>query len=62
MKRRNFIKQSSLLSSGVFLPDFKVMDNFFEKYSKEFLSKNPMEKLYERGKPTTYLKTNNELQ
>jgi len=62
MQRRNFIKQSSLLSSGVFLQDFKVMDNYFEKYSKEFLSKNPMEKLYERGMPTTYLKTKNELQ
>ena len=62
MKRRNFIKQSSLLSSGVFLPDFKVKDNFFEKYSREFLSKNPMEKLYERGIPTAYLKTKNELQ
>ena len=62
MKRRNFIKQSSLLSSGVFLQDFKVMDHFLEKYSKEFLSKNPMGKLYERGMPTTYLKTKNELQ
>ncbi len=69
MKRRNFLKSSGLLSGGFLtsqLPliagPFKMTDFLPSRFpADKKLDRKWVESLYERGRPTTYLKTKNEL-
>ena len=69
MKRRNFIKHSSLLSTGLFASRFAFAAKNFS--SHQITEGIPLDKkldpawiksLYERGTVTTYLQSKNELQ
>ncbi len=69
MKRRKFLKSSGLLSGGFLtsqLPliagPFKMTDFLLPAFpADKKLDRKWVESLYERGKPTIYLKTKNEL-
>jgi len=61
MKRRDFIYQSGLLSAAAFtgVPSTAM---YAPGYQREKLRQDITQNLRERGKPTTYLKSKNELQ
>jgi non-lysosomal glucosylceramidase len=70
VKRRNFIKQSSLLSAGLFISRLPVPGNAFSSIQKmnegipldKGLDPKWIKSLYTRGGVTTYLQSKNELQ
>lgn len=69
MKRRKFLKSSSLFTGGFITSQipliagpFKIADFFPSKFpADKKLNREWVESLYKRGRPTTYLKTKNEL-